>query len=169
MMYKREQFYGASGLCRTKSLFRELRDVTKEDASLFTVFKEDRHGKASLYKLYMAYTLNDPSEYTFAETVFGDWKTWDIISNSNMIRDMINEWREANTVRQKSIAIRAIAKEVSEEGKNSFLAAKVLLAAGWKDIPRTKTAKEEEAETTKKAMQAVYDEDAARVFGKGLN
>jgi hypothetical protein len=163
MMYSRDKFYAPGNKLKTKSLFIETCQLDRRHNAIFTNALEDRDEYVSLYKLYMAYTLDDPSEYTFAEIVFGDWITWEQISNAPTIRNWVNEWRSSNAVRQKSIAIKAMIEKVKAGEKDSFLAAKVLLAKGWQDQPKSKSAKEKDEEETKIAMANLYEDDATRL------
>jgi hypothetical protein len=162
-MYSRDRFYTPTGKLRTRNLFIELSPYDKKHNALFSNAKEDREGYPSLYKLYMAYTLDDPSEFTFAEIVFSDWMTWHDISESPYLKPMVTEWRSINAVRQKSVAIKSMIEKVKAGGKDSFLASKVLLAKGWQDTPRSRSAKEQDDDETKMAMSVLYDEDASRL------
>mgnify|MGYP003669052696 CR=1 FL=1 len=63
-LYSREQLYNNMGVQRKKSLFfEECYDDPKD--CVFTLKEYDHEGYASLYKLFMKYTTEDPSEYVF--------------------------------------------------------------------------------------------------------
>jgi len=162
-------FKTPNGKYYTKGLFLEL-SYSKPDHVIFTLKEDDHKGYLSLSKIYAALTLNDPTEYTFAMSVFGSWDNWLVLSNAWGIKDEVLKWRRTNEVRIRSEAIQAIALEMNSGGKSSFTAAKLLLDRGWLDkdkMPSKSTTKrkEEEAKMDKEAM-SLLSEDATRL---GLN
>jgi len=80
----------------------------------------------------MGHSVDDPSEVTFAEEVFGDLFFWQSLTEASFFKKHIEEWRLlASTVRKKE-AFKAIINEVKTNGKSSFTAAKYLIEEPWK-------------------------------------
>jgi len=169
-MFSVEQLRNPSGKLRTKALFYEL---SYDDTSfaILTLKPQDieAHGKyyVSLHKLYIAMVPNDPTEYEFAQTVFGSWETWQQMQKSPLLRGYFEKWRKEATVKIKSHAIQAIAMEMKEGGRSSFSAAKLLLEKGWLDKDNASQAKKklqakEEAEMDREALHLLSD-DAQRL------
>ena len=170
-LFDRDCFVTNMGKVRTKTLFLELSYVDPR-FHIFTLKDEDctnSEGKHlySLKKLYLSLTRNDPTEYTFAETIFGSWKIWEAIRKSPDIIPHVEAWRKETEVRIKSDAIKAIAEEMNEGGRSSFTAAKLLLEKGWLEN-RTATEvkarlkKEEQEKEDQKALE-LLGEDASRL------
>lgn len=173
MMFSYDQLKGSNGKARTKSLFYEL-SYDDPSLSLFTLKERDiqAHGMSflSLQKLYLSLAPNDPTEYEFAQTIFGSWEVWQTISKAPVIRVHVSRWRREVEVKVKSEAIKAIAEEMKSNGRSSFSAAKLLLDKGWLDKDTAEVAKgklklKEEDEMNKEAL-SLLSEDAERL---GLN
>lgn len=169
-MFPKELFRNASGKLYTRELVYELGYSLSEN-TLFTLKDDDIEidGKYlySLKKLYLQHVPNDPTEYTFASTVFNSWEIWETLRNARLLRDYIKKWRREAEVIVKSKAIQAIAEEMNESGKNSFQAAKLLLDRGWieKETLKQQKAsdrKKEEEEMNREAM-SMLSEDAKRL------
>lgn len=171
-MFQPEQLKATNGKNRIAQLFYEL---TYEDTTyaVFTTKDEDyqtpdgRH-LYSLKKLFLAISVNDPTEYTFAQTVFGNWNHWMSISKSPITGKMVSEWRDELVVKIKSNAIRHIASEmINIESKNSFQAAKLLLDKGWleKEVASQAKKKLEEKKNEEENQHALklIGDDAARL------
>lgn len=176
MLYGLDYTKAANGIIRTNSLFYEL-SYTDTTAVIFTLKDEDIevNGKTyvSLSSLYRSMVPHDPTEYEFSQEIFGYWDVWESIKNSTLLKPHVDRWRKEVEVKVKSAAIRAIAKEMTTEGKNSFQAAKLLLDRGWLDQETTSKAKaklkqKEEEELNKAAMAQVSD-DAERLGLKRVN
>lgn len=170
MMFTERQIRTPQGKLRTKSLFWEL-SYFEPDNVIFTLREDDivRDGKTyvSLRKLYLSYCVTDPTEYTFAWSVFGSWDTWQQLSRSNYLKKEIEAWRKEVEVKIKSEAIRSIAEEMRTGGRSSFGAAKLLLERGWLDDrsaskAKQKLAEKEEEEMNKEAL-SLLSEDAERL------
>ena len=153
----------------TKALFYEL-SYDKPVHVLFTLKDDDievgnRH-LHSLKKLYLSIVAEDPTEYTFAQSVFGNWDIWDTIRKSPLVKPYIDGWRRETEVKIKSSAIQSIIEE-SRSGRNAYQASKLLLERGW--IEReTATATKEKArrEQERKLDDEAYEklkEDAERL------
>lgn len=176
MLFPPEMIKNEMGVTRTKGLFYELSYQNPANV-LFTLKDEDIlvNDKIlqSLPKLYRAIVPNDPTEYTFAITVFGYWDIWDTIRNAPQVKVHVDRWRKEVEIKVKSEAIQIIAKEAKEGGRSSFTAAKLLLDRGWLDPIETNKAKKklrdkEEEEMNKAALNQI-GEDAARLGLKRVN
>ncbi len=170
MMFKYDTFKGSNGKTKSKSLFYEL-CYSETDDAVFTLKDRDleAHGKLylSLQKLYLSLAPNDPTEYEFAQTVFGSWEVWKIVSNSVGVKSHVAKWRREVEVKVKSEAIKAIAEEMKTNGRSSFSAAKLLLDKGWLDKDNASQAKQklkarEEDDQNKQAL-SLLSEDAERL------
>lgn len=167
MLYGFDKTKNSKGVIRTKSLFLELVYLTPEHA-VFTLKDEDHIHRGvnytSLSKLYMSMVPNDPTEYTFAQTVFGNWHVWDTIRNAPQLRDHYLRWKKEAEIKVKSEAIKAIATEMNEGGRSSFSAAKLLLERGWieKTTATKKKRQQEEEDLNNEALQ-LLGEDAERL------
>ena len=169
-MFTFEQLKTSNGIIRTKSLFYELSYHDPEYA-IFTTKEHDIEFQGrkmvSLQQLYVAMVPNDPTEYEFAQTVFGSWEVWDKIQRAPQIAPFVKKWRNEVEIKVKSQAIQAIATEMKEGGRSSFSAAKLLLEKGWLDKDNASQAKKrlkakEEEEQNKEAL-ALLSEDADRL------
>lgn len=99
---------------------------------LLTYDKNGRDGKICLYKLYIAHSVDDPSEVTFAEEVFGDIYFWQSLTEAVWFQRHIQEWRLIAATIRKRDAFKSIINEVKTNGKSSFTAAKYLIEEPWK-------------------------------------
>ena len=121
----------------------------------------------SLQQLFVKMVPNDPTEYEFAQAVFGSWNVWKGISEAPQIKPYVNHWRNEVVVKIKSQAIQAIAEEMKSNGRSSFSAAKLLLDKGWLDNDTASQAKKklqakEQEEQDKQALSLLQN-DAQRL------
>ena len=110
-----------------------LRDIFCEwnpDAML-TFNKNGKDGKINLFNLYMAHAVDDPSEVTFAEEVFGDLYFWQCLAES-WFKPHLEEWRHLAAIKRKQGAFKAIINEVKTNGRSAFTAAKYPIEQPWK-------------------------------------
>lgn len=174
-MFPREIFFNGSNKIKTRSLFYELEPDQKEDC-IFTLKDEDLviDGKKliSLKRLYLNLVVNDPTEYEFAQEVFGSWEVWEAISVQRSFKAIIEKWRSEVAVKIKSEAIRSISEEMRSGGRSSFSAAKLLLDKGWIDKEtfdsKTKKKLKEKEEQENKEARSLLLSDAERL-GLRLN
>ena len=170
-MFTFDQLKTANGITRTKSLFYEL-SYNDPEYAIFTT-KEQDHVTAdgrplvSLQQLYVSMVPNDPTEYEFAQTVFGSWEVWEKIKKAPQIAPFVKRWKNEVEIKVKSQAIQAIAMEMKEGGRSSFSAAKLLLEKGWLDKDNASQAKKklamkEQEEQNKEAL-SLLSEDAQRL------
>ena len=170
MMFSLDQLKAVNNKTMTKSLFFEL-CYSDPSKALFTLKETDLEvrGKTylSLQKLYTGMVPNDPTEYTFALTVFGSWDVWQDICKAPPLKPFVARWRKEAEVKVKSEAIIAIAEEMRSGGRSSFGAAKLLLERGWLDKEAASQAKrkpqEKEEEDMDKQAIASLNEDAQRL------
>lgn len=170
MMFSTNQLKGPNGKCRTKSLFYELSYYDTTDVIFTTKEKDIRVDDklyVSLHQLYVSMVPNDPTEYDFAQRVFGSWDIWQTISKAPQIKPYVNKWRKEVEIKVKSQAIQSIAEEMKTGGRSSFSAAKLLLEKGWLDKDNASQAKKklqakEDEEQNKEALN-LLSEDAERL------
>lgn len=157
-MYSRDQLVNSSGTMLTKGLIYEA--VGHTPTTLFTMKADDHEGYVSLRKIFLMLAVDDPSEVTFAEAVFGDYAYWSKFSNSQFVQPYVAEWRQVADVKRKSKAFQAIIDEVNSKGRNSYQASKFLIDEPWKE--KTKAQKTKIKETTSEAAD-LYSEDIERL------
>jgi hypothetical protein len=160
-MFDREQFWTINGIPKTNSLFHET--CRQGDQPIMSL--HGGGGLPSLRTYFVNLTTNDPSEYTFAETVFGDIRYWFRLRDAKFLVDLLPEWREEADMKRKQLAFKAIINEVENEGRSSFSAAKFLIDEPWKG--QKKEVKETRKKTTQKAV-SVFDQDIERLKEEGL-
>ncbi len=165
LLFPKAVFKTDGGIWFTSGLFSEVSTLRKENV-IFTLKGEDTDGLSSFPKLYLSLTEKDPTEYTMAMTVFGSWEHWVEITKSTKMKPVIQKLREEASVRQKSKAMEYMIDEVENQGKNSFAAAKLLLAKPWEDKPTTpaqrKQAKKQNT-TEDRRVANDYKADAKRL------
>lgn len=170
MLFGPEYTKTVKGVIRTKSLFYEL-SYADPTHVIFSLKDEDveHNGRTyvSIAKLYRSLVPQDPTEYTFAMVVFGNWHVWEVIREAPQLKPYITRWRREAEVKIKSEAIAAIATEMKEGGRSSFTAAKLLLERGWLEKDTASKAKqklqEKEDEEMGKEALSLLSEDAARL------
>lgn len=173
MLFGTEYTKTIKGVVRTKSLFYELSYDNLQHV-IFTLKDEDveHNGRTymSLAKLYRNLVPQDPTEYTFGMTIFGNWHVWEVLREAPQLKPYIARWRREAEVKIKSEAISAIASEMKEGGRSSFTAAKLLLERGWIEKEaasksKMKLQEKEEQDMDREAMK-LLGEEAERL---GLN
>jgi hypothetical protein len=172
------QYKSDQGVIRTKSLFYELCYDNNEFA-VFTL-KEDEHkhpsGRTlvSISKIFIEMAVLDPTEYNFAQHVFGSWLAWEKISNSDKrLVVHVEAWRREADVKRKSLGFKAVVEEVTLNGKSAFTAAKYLIEESWtsKSV-RTADGRATRAKAQETAEEAfersAISEDIQRLKDSGL-
>ena len=162
------------GVIRTKSLFYEL-SYSNTDNVIFTVKEHDSKtpcGKhlTSFPALYIPLHIEDPTDATFAEAVFGSFEVFTKIRNAPQLQDYFDRWQFEAVTKRKAPAFQAIVSEVRENGKGSLQAAKYLIEEPWiKDKTDGRGARKRSRETTQKAYeQNGLQEDLQRLRDEGL-
>lgn len=150
----------------TRSLFNEI--VFDEQFNFFTLKRWDYaprkgipDGLVSFPLTYLKYCIEDPTEYSFALEVFGDWEHWMLVQELNPLKDLIAQLRAEKDIAIKSKGFLKIAKEVADDGKNSYQAAKWLAEKGWEpnepasSVKSRKAAKAEAEEESRQDQEAI--------------
>jgi len=168
-----DQLYNDRNCPRTKGLFYELSFQSKDEDTtpIFSIRNVPKEGYIPLKKLYLSLSVDDPSEVTFVDEVFGDWPYWLALVDSVMFKPVIEEWRREAEVRRKQKAFQAVIKEM-KEGKGSFQAAKYLIEEPWKGGPTAadrKKARSKARETAEEAFHsAAIQSDIERLKEQGI-
>lgn len=153
-LFPPEHYKNDSGKVVTKGLFYEL-TYDKPLHHVFTLKDEDIEANNkhlySLKKLYMNLVPDDPTEYTFAKAVFGEWEIWETIKNSPLVKPYVTKWTHEAHVKIKSGAVKAIIEE-AKGGRNAYQAAKLLLERGWIEKETATAVKERARKDREKQM-----------------
>lgn len=158
---------------RTIEPFLELRIAREyERPALFTVGRQPKAGFIPLFQIYLSLTVDDPSEMTFVEEVFGDYAYWMTLCESNKFKPIIEEWRLISSVKRKQKAFEAIVKELKSDKPSRFAAAKYLIEEPWKGgltAAQRKKNRKQTQETTEEAFkQSLVEEDITRLREEGM-
>lgn len=114
-------------------------------------------------KLYVE--IGDPTGYTQAMHLLGDWEHWNVLKNSNVTAPYIKQWEHELEVKIRSEAIKhMIAASKNERGQASakWLAEAGFKIEGEKRDKRTKDRKTEE-EAIKSEVSSKVKEDMERL------
>lgn len=133
-MFDRTQLHSPTGKRKSRSLFRELTNPDNRKGAIFVMNKYDRAGLPSLYRLYMEYAVDDPTEYTFAITVFGDFAYWEWLRGMDPVKGLVADWEEEAEVARKSVMLDNIL-QATKEPKTALQASKYLLERGFEHRP----------------------------------
>ena len=174
--HETNKFKNSSGAWLTKALFYEV-SYDRLDHLLFTMKPEDfvlPSGEVltSFPKLYIALCIQDPTEATLADLVFGGHEHWKMISESASIKPYVESLREEVSVRIKSEALSYLLKEVREGGKSAYQSARYLLDKGvLREPPKglsRQEAKERNDILNQKAQDTIEDDATAARIGLTL-
>lgn len=160
-MFPKEMLLGSAGHLKTRALFIET--CLPTDTPFLSLKPQKDNGMVSLRDLFILYVTDDPSEATFAETVFGDMRFWDNLCKCTWMESFLAEWRHIADSKRKSKAFKTIMKELEDGGRSSFTAAKYLIEEPWKD-KRNPAVKKSVEESTNEAYGSIAD-DVARIQG----
>lgn len=126
----RERMLDSKGHPYTQSLFLEIGYDT--DVAVYTLKENDHTYKGKSYpsirRLYLE--LEDPTEYTFANTYFMGWKHWQRICDNALVRKHIEEWREELELKMRAEIVVAM-KKAAREG--NFQASKWMADKNWEN------------------------------------
>jgi len=161
-IFKKEQLWAANGLPKTNCLFQETKRPGDAPIMSLNGWSDDY---PCLRTYYVNLTVDDPSEATFAEEVFGDIRYWFKLRDAKFMSSYLPEWREEADIKRKQKAFKAVFKEVEENGRSAFTAAKYLIEEPWKG--KTLEVKKATRRTTGKAV-SVFDEDLERLREDGV-
>jgi hypothetical protein len=168
-MIDRKYLYGHTGRRLTRSLFKETCLTT--DSPLMTLGRDTDNGYINLRELFIKFVVDDPSESDFAEAVFGDYSFWVFLCKADWMGEYVEEWRMIADVKRKAKAFKTIIKEVDEEGKSSFTAAKYLIEEPWKvkEAEDKRGARQRIRKTAEQAFEeSGISEDVKRLKEQGL-
>lgn len=154
-----EQLYSSSGIRKTRSLFKEF-CRPGEDPCL-SVSRQEKEGLIRLAPLFIDMVTADPSEYEFAEYVFGSYAHWKLIADAAWMQPYLQEWRMEADVRRKSLAFRTIVTDAQSANRTATTSAKFLIEERWKP-QRKKSVKETTEKTSEKAAEG-FSEDFIRL------
>jgi len=160
---KKEDLWTASGQPRTRSLFVET--CIEGDKPVLSL-RGNVAGYPCLRDVYVPLVAEDPSEVSFVEAVFdGDTRWWLRMKKAKWMQEFLVEWNELADIKRKQLAFEAIVREVRENGRSAFTAAKYLIEEPWKG--NTKEVKETKQKTTNEAAN-YFKEDFIRLKDEGL-
>lgn len=145
-LFNYDQLYNAMNVPRSKSLFREFYSDSEETILSISI---ETPGHPALRDLFLKHVVDDPSEATFALEVFGTVAFWDRLQKAPFLKTPLKEWRHECDVLRKSKAFQHIVKEVQDEGKNAYQAAKFLIDEPWK--PKSRPVKRDSQKSTEEA------------------
>lgn len=163
-LFTKEQLWASNGLAKTNSLFTET--ARPQDVPIMSLNGNTRFEVPCLRDLYVPLVARDPSEVTFAETVFGDLRYWLKLREAKFMPPFLEEWRLMADTKRKQLAFEAVIKEIENEGRSAFSAAKYIIEESWKD-KRNPKVKEASNKTTNDA-QSFWKEDIDRLKDEGL-
>lgn len=121
----------------------------------------------SLRELYVLYVVDDPSEATFAEEVFGDVFYWTKLREAPFLQDYLKQWDVVVQVKRKQKAFKAVVSEVEDGGRSALTAAKYLIEEGWRQ-DKTKKAVKAKVDSTSKEAANFFKDDVERLKEDGL-
>jgi len=156
-LLKKEDYLTSQGIRKTSSLFIETSRTG--DKPIFTL-SSHRDDYIRLQDLYVQYCVDDATELTFAEEVFGDYVYWEFLSKANsQIREAVAKWRQLAEVHRKRKAFKSIVKEVEDDGKNAFAASRYLIQEPWKDktTPKKRAASKETSEVAANSYKSDFE------------
>ena len=155
----------------TKGLFYEtcLPEDRESMGTSWTLKEEDHHADGKVYKsmkkLYIS--MEDVTEYEFAQVAIGSYKHWERLLESPIIRPHIDQWRKELNLKLKARAMKSIIKAATEDEKLSFQAMKYLADNEYLDKKgkRGRPSKDEVQAELRKEVQTnkTLLDDAARI------
>lgn len=154
--------HNSEGVMRTSSLFKET--CLSTDTPVFTLNHRDKPPLINLKALYMEFCVLDPTEFLFADHVFGAWEHWQKIANSSFMEKYLLDWREEASARRKALAFKAMVEDV-KAGKNVPALSKLLIDEPW--LGKSAKARSSRLKATRQAHSIVSD-DIKRLKEEGL-
>ena len=161
------RYVADNGNFLTYALFYEYRatHIVDFQSQIFNLKEDDYKGTYSLKKIYLSF--NDPTEYSFAIAVFGNWKYWKRLQSSSFLQLHLEEWREEMEIKLRS---KGIDIQVGIAGddlhKSQAAASKWLADKGWelkKPVGRPSKAAKEAQQRQDRAAKSVLERDARLV------
>jgi len=133
--YSYEIFYGDNTKhLRTKCHFREFPHNSRELGvePVFTLRDWDTDGCISLRRVYLE--VSDPTEYEFAQKVFGSWDVWLRVREAHWFQDTYLKMKRELEAKVTSMGYR----EIEAKADKHVSAAKYLADKGWTKKAGTK-------------------------------
>jgi hypothetical protein len=173
---KPEQYRTNEGVIRTRSLFYEL-SYTSEFA-VFTI--KDRPTSSPITgpliefrKIFVEYHIQDPTEVSFADHMFGSWQAWSKIRSSDKrIVALLDECRQEADVRRKAIAFTTVLETATSDKASAFTAAKYLIEGSWDTTKAGKdgrSKRQRDRDTANEAFnRSGIEDDLQRLKDNGL-
>ena len=134
---------------------------TRNDLTLYSLKKRDHevagYTYLSLHKIYI--TMEDPTEYEFAMSVFGDYSVWENLCNLSWFKQHHLQMQKELVLKLKARTVKGMISDLNE-GKASYNAQKYLADAGYldeneKNKKRGRPSKDELDGALKEAMQTL--------------
>lgn len=158
-IFSYEQLHSVLNHRKTKALFYET--CKPDDEPLMTLGRRPRGDLLVLRDLFIELVSQDPTEYEFADHVFGDFAFWKNITEASWMQPHLEEWRMVADVKRKSFAFGTIVEDAQSPSRTATTSAKFLIEEKWRDKrnPKTKAA----AKASTEAAAQGYSEDVARL------
>jgi hypothetical protein len=150
----------------TRSLFNEV--SYDERYNFFTLQRWDTKpvkglpdGLVSFPQTYLKYCKEDPTEYTFALAVFGDWDHWQRVLAVKELKAPVEALRKEVIIAIRAEGFKSVFQEVKTSGRSAFTAAKWLAEKGWvtpdapSDVRTKRKDKEAQEELAKEEAEAL--------------
>lgn len=117
----------ASGKYILAASFAEF-NYSKTVEPTFTTAEEDHDGLISMERLFLEY-YTDPTEYRFVQEVFdGDVRHWELMKESQYIRDLYPNWKAKALKKLQSEAMQVlVSSALNKDNKQNLPALKYLL------------------------------------------
>ena len=90
-MFPKEMTHNSMGRMKLGALFVETH--RPGDEPFLSLKAQKDNGYVSLRDLFIQYVVDDPSEATFAEVVFGDMEHWNQLLACNWMDEHVTKWR----------------------------------------------------------------------------
>ncbi len=153
------------GRFRTESLFEEMTRNSEERRALyppvFTLKEHDIEKDGKTYKSLLNIYLEtkDPTEYRFANEVFGSYEHWKKLCSLTWFNKIVEVWRETLEVKLRCEGIQKMM-----ENTDYLKAAQWMAEGNWKDKKGTKQRnKNRVQEQISQQLRDTIDDDATRL------
>ena len=167
-LLSRDQFVSHDGKYSVSSLLWE--GNYAEDAPLSVT---GHQGRIDLRELWMTYCVTDPTEYSLAMALFGEWDAYDRFVTNKRNAPHIEKLRTEATVARKSAAFTRLVSDASNpDSKTGVTSAKYLIEEAWMKPRNSGDGRKHRAQMRETAQQA-YErtgiaDDLQRLKDEGL-
>lgn len=164
-LLSRDQFVSHDGKPSVSSLLWEGNYHT--DAPLSMTGHE---GRINLRQLWMDYCVNDPTEYSLAMVLFGDWAAYERFVTNKRNAPHIEQLRRESAVARKSAAFRTLITDATSDSRSATASAKYLLEEPWVKAGRDgRKARQNVRDTANEAFHSTgIADDVQRLRDEGL-